>query len=62
VVTVTATVAFLLPSAVVTVMVAVPFATAVMTPLVLTVAIFALLVFQVTFCSWPWPELPLRRS
>ena len=48
-VTVTATVAVLLPAAVVTVMVAVPFATAVMTPLLLTVAIFALLVFQVTF-------------
>ena len=48
-VTVTATVAVLLPSAVVTVMVAVPFATAVITPLLLTVAIFALLELQVTF-------------
>ena len=48
VVTVTATVAVLLPSAVVTVMVAVPLPTAVMSPLLLTVATAVLLELQVT--------------
>ncbi len=47
-VTVTATVAVLLPSAVVTVMVAVPLPTAVMSPLLLTVATAVLFELQVT--------------
>jgi hypothetical protein len=51
VVTVTATVAVLLPFTVVTVMVAVPLPTAVMTPLLLTVATAELLELQVTFLN-----------